>query len=170
MESTNNIKEESLKLNYIISGVIITSFFIFVSGYYLGKKNGFESVNIQQNNQLLSDKIQYSFFKNKITQITKEEENPAEIETENCKKQEKLFYAELAGFGSIQAAKTCMNQLKQKGFIAQLITRNSRTTNGKNKTWYQIISKTMSRNKIEEELKKCNNIIKISQVIIKKAE
>lgn len=167
MELNNNIKEENLTTNYIISGIILTSFFIFVSGYYLGKKTGHENGENQQNGQLLSDKTEYILFKNKIVENN---QKPIEIEPENTENQEELFIAELAGFSSIKSAKTCMNKLEQREVFAQLITRNSRTNSGKNKAWYQIVSSPMSKKKINEELKKCNNIIKLSQVILKKAE
>lgn len=54
------------------------------------------------------------------------------------------YYAELIGFGKLQAAQLFVDKLKNKGYQVSLRKRISKSGNGKTINWYQVITQTYS--------------------------
>ena len=54
--------------------------------------------------------------------------------------EEKKYYAELIGFGTLRCANKFAAKLKNRGFSVVVKKRRSKTSRGKTIVWYQVIS------------------------------
>lgn len=159
-------EEQSHIIGYIISGSILTGFFIFISGYYWGKKHTITKLSEEISQGYLADKIESSTYKTNSlirTEGKLESETKSDFNSEDNKETE-LYYAQLAGFSSLSSAKITLTKINKSGVDAHIITRISKTARGTKKNWYQIISNSMTRKELNNELKKVKYIINISQV------
>lgn len=163
------------QLSLSIAGLLALSFFIFINGYFLGKKRAAEEFSYKADQESLADQIYSSMCvlydaKDEAEDL---EENDTEVEnselSENLDKGEEISLAEensssvtesiepkhfaaLAGFSSTTLAdgKKMLNRLKARGFDVQMVERISKTSKGEVHSWHQIIT-APSTNK--EELK-----------------
>lgn len=64
----------------------------------------------------------------------------AEKISDSQQKNNKKYYAQLAGFGTERQAKVLVTRLEQKGIHVELKKRQSRTARGKMVPWYQVVT------------------------------
>ena len=69
----------------------------------------------------------------------------------------KKYYAQLVGFGTLQAAERCAKRLTQHAMPVVVKHRHSKTAKGKKIQWYQVVTQEFSDQK---ELEKVVQIIK----------
>lgn len=182
------------QLSYVAASLLIIGFFIFVSGYYLGKKNGTKSFVDQVEKEYISEKtFGPALLGDKIDIDKKENENDLKginnkTETEenwsaNTLRDEQetiargtdiYYYAPLAGFGTFKAAKDCESNLTSRGFAVKTVERKSKTSKGQVKTWYQVILLPMEdKQKLinqAEQIKKIAHIKEVNIIAINKKE
>lgn len=153
------------QLSLAIASMLALSFFIFISGYYLGKKRAAEEFSYKADQESLADQIYSSVCvlydtkdenedadendqENENSEnseiLEKKEENGSEVE--NVKINEEStgpkYFAALAGFSSatLNDGKKMLSRLKARGFPVQLVERTSKTSNGQPKVWHQVVT------------------------------
>ncbi len=146
-------------MSWVLSGIILICFFIFIAGYFMGQQKAIEQFSTSVDQESLADKIYsslYSVYDNKgittaqdqesgeagaeTTEETAQEDNQSPKLTELNQPAAQQFYAELAGFGAHKNATIFANKLQNKGIAANVRTRYSRTVRGKKIAWYQVIT------------------------------
>ena len=156
------------KLAQIIAALLISSFFIFIAGYYWGKKSALENFAQQFEQDSFADKIAYSLCS--IYDQT-DSENDADSQDvvgetqDDQESQANAYFAQLAGFGSNITAKRYVDLVKQKGFKVNIVEKNSKTSKGKTITWYQVVTDYFSNEKeLLNLIDKINKISKLTDV------
>lgn len=153
------------QLSLLVAALIASAFFIFIGGYYWGKKKAAEEFSYKADQESLADQIYSSMCVLYDTKdesedldendqesenselgenLEKSEENSHEVEN-SSKPQESAgskYFAALAGFSSstIEDGKKMLNRLKARGFDVQMVERVSKTAKGQSKVWHQIIT------------------------------
>ncbi len=123
----------------------------FVAGYFLGKKSALEEFADQIKNESFSDKV-YASFCSLYEQPTEAiaggasladgvQEPPIEQRENNSKMDDgKTFVAHLIGYGTEKQALAYHKTLERKGIAASVVARTSVSSQGKKKTWYQVVT------------------------------
>lgn len=172
LNNEKNIKLNQKQISYAAAMWLMLSFFIFIAGYYWGKKSTFDPISEQIAYSSLADKVYYAFCAlNENEQESESEQesdeaivnenNNNEIISENGKinkENQKAYYALLSGFGTINAAKAYAQKLLNKDFAVRVLERKSRTASGKLRKWYQVATAPMNN---KEELEKIIDSIKV---------
>lgn len=153
------------QLSLLIAGLLAFTFFIFISGYFLGKKRAAEEFSYKADQESLADQIYSSMCvlydakdeNEDVEENEQENENPETSEVLE-KKEENLpeaensvtaqeftgpkYFAALAGFSATTLAdgKKMLNRLKASGFEVQMVERTSKTAKGQSHAWHQIIT------------------------------
>ncbi len=182
------------QLSHIVAALLLVAFFIFIGGYYWGKKSALEPFADQLESDSLADKVSYAFFtlydqqeQDDEEAIQKEQdagdiaqavspepqENKVDELVQEAQASKGLYYAELAGFGTAKAAQACVDQLRKKGFRVRSVMRESKNAHGKIITWYQVLTEPSESEekllRILEELKNTRGCIaKTATFTIKK--
>ncbi len=150
-----------LHLRLISASLIGIIFFVFITGYYWGKKNAAEEILNQFSQDSFADKI-YSSMCNLYT--TGDEEVPSEsssqdeqnmIEQESIKS-ETPYYAQLVGYGTEREAENYIKSLRARGIHAHVVEHSHKTKKGVKK-WYQVVTEPMEKERLinlVERLKK----------------
>ncbi|GMU19392.1 MAG: hypothetical protein AMXMBFR12_05840 [Candidatus Babeliales bacterium] len=175
------------QMSLLLASILAFSFFIFISGYFLGKKRAAEEFSYKADQDSLADHIYSSMcvlYETKDDSEDSEENEPdTEISEnlENQKKSEEIspeaenlvtvqetsdpkYFAELAGFSSSTLAegKNMLNRLKARGFDVKMIERVSQNSTGESCTWHQIITGSYSHKedvqKIASEIARLEHI------------
>lgn len=173
------------QISLVSAGIVLVCLFTFMAGYFLGKKNAAEQFLYKIEQESLADQIYSS-----MCGLSDKDENAddADAETESSDAEhdgvpseaeakvseeapaaaavepvnESKFYAQLAGFGSHDAAKKCMQKLEKRGFKVELVERKSKTAKGKLVSWYQIVTKKFDNKadllKIVQSIKKLEHL------------
>lgn len=177
------------QISYVIASLLLIFFFIFMAGYYLGKKNAIEAFAGQFESESLADKISYAFCSNydyKGDQseynsneqiVNKDQKNIIESEEKttctpitknevnNIESSNIKYLAELAGFGTWNNAHNYEKILSKNGYKVNIITRRSKTLKGKEIKWYQAITETYNnQNELLETIKKIKKVAPIKDV------
>ncbi len=157
--------ETSKKLNYTVDLThvhmsrisalgILGAFFIFMAGYYWGKKGAAEDLTHMVAHESLADKVYSSVcsrYKPQAEQSgdaegaheVREAQEAALSESASNQLPFKRFSAELIGFGSRKAAGDYVKRLAARGIAAESVERVSRTAQGKRRIWYQVVTPPM---------------------------
>lgn len=126
-----------------------------VVGYYWGKKRAYEEFLENCRADSLSDKIAASLCT--LYDTDDQQEDSAEGAESNADNTadavlsgsqaigapEVLYFAELAGFGSMRTAKDYVKRLQQRSIKAHVIEHVSRSARGKTRNWYQVVTAPM---------------------------
>lgn len=146
----------------MVAGGTLVCFFIFVTGYFWGKKHATEDFMSAVNEEALVDKMQVAL--NTLTPMSSQvdavadtnEETVAvaEQETEVLQPEQssqpseevvpsgKLYIAQLIGFGSENNAKQFVKKLARRGVTDVVVSaKTSRMSGGRKRTWYQVVTK-----------------------------
>lgn len=180
------------QLSHVVASLLLMAFFIFMAGYYWGKRNTIEPIS-----DSLADQVSYGFCSlydfqgdsNEDGSETKEEpsaealpqssidlkshsqdvENNGIIEVKQAKKAQDSYYAQLFGANSLKRAQACAGMLKQRGFDVVVATRTSKTASGKEMAWYQVVTAPMhDKELLEEQVEQMKKIAKLKDVQIRK--
>jgi len=150
------------QIGWMLSFFMLTAFFIFMAGYFLGKKKAVEKFYNKVSQDSFSDSIYYSvcsmydkneaFVKQESTEeedlenctvIAKQKKTRSESSKESKgtkSTDKKTYYAELIGFGTSRAATKFVDRLKKSGFSVMVKRRKSKTAKGRTIVWYQAIT------------------------------
>jgi hypothetical protein len=150
------------QLSLVVAALLGLSFFIFISGYFLGKKKAAEEFSYRTDQESLADQIYSSMcvLYDAKDENDEEEDSQEENETTEPNKQidqkeevaqestavvasaQKKYKLTLAGFSAAQhdEATAMVARLSKKGFSAQVNEIPSKTSKGKIITWYQVVA------------------------------
>lgn len=157
-----HVQLDQQQISYIVASALMGSFFIFMAGYYWGKKNALEPVTEQFTSDSLADKI-YCALCSEEKKVEEEKEDTQVQEKQEEKKS--LYYAQLAGFGSLKAAQRCSEKLISLGFETRIVERISKTGRGAERTWYQVISNPYTtKEELLESLKIAQKYVKLQTI------
>lgn len=136
-----------------VSALILMLFFVFMAGYFWGKRSAFGEFVQRASQDSFADQIYYASLScaygdqqpSEQEELASEEEMPDEKDQpeKNMPVEERssdLFYAQLVGFGTQRAAQQCVARLVKKGITTLLKKRFSTTAQGKRITWYQVVT------------------------------
>lgn len=159
----------SRQLSFIIAGLLFFSFFIFMTGYFLGKKNVVEQFSEQIKQEAFTDQV-YASVVAQMTEINLPENQTgliAEADIENSSTTVEIvhnddiphadeihfddvdhkellestqYYAQLIGFGTEKAAYLFVKKLAEKGIETEVKKRTSKTAKGRISYWYQVVT------------------------------
>lgn len=164
------------QLSLIVAVMLFLAFCIFMTGYFLGKKNSVEQFSEKMHQEAFADQVyttvvtsaQENESKNintllvtdvdivKISQPANETNNQEVIvaQEENSHVPEipsTLYYAQLIGFGTEKAAQLFVNKLALKGIDTEIKKRVSKTVKGRTSYWYQVVTHTYTnKNELTE--------------------
>lgn len=159
----------SRQLSFIVAGLLFFSFFIFMTGYFLGKKNVVEQFSDQVHQEAFADKVYASVVANMVEINSPEDQAPqvAEVAIENSYSVAEIvhndtiattedahtrdddhhellssthYYAQLIGFGTEKAAYFFVKKLADKGIETEIKKRTSKTAKGRSSYWYQVVT------------------------------
>lgn len=153
------------QISLAVAGLLALSFFIFISGYFLGKKKAIQEFSYHVDQESLADQIYSSMCvlydakddneededtqdENETIETTKGSEQKEETSSETSEKvasNQKNYKFTLAGFSAAQhdEATKMVTRLTKKGFSAQVNEIPSKTAKGKIITWYQVVANVM---------------------------
>lgn len=158
---------ERKSLSHVIAFCLLVSFFIFVGGYFLGKRTATQNFLQQFEQDSFADRIHHSLHTLYSQNATNSElikqvepqpgvtiaqedsiaiENSlpdgsgAEEKLDNISKEPAcLYHAQLFG-GTQDAAKRCSALLAQHGIVTNIIKRSSKTARSNLVYWYQVVT------------------------------
>ena len=181
------------ELYYGIAALLCAALFIFVSGYFFGKKRVLEELAAQYDDECFADKVYQSFAS--LTDTSSSDPSGAdtsgdgeEAESEQQKPDssssdalgadtagagssviaapENAAYAQLCGFGTKQAAELYVDRVRRRGISVNIVERKSRSKRGRTVTWYQVVTQIMERQELEELVQKMKKDDKLTSVQI----
>lgn len=161
------------QLSFVVAILLFLAFAIFMTGYFLGKKKVVEQFAQEMHQEAFADKIYTSMLSATqeqdptatallVTDATVAEviDMPlsdtssqsinqsiaiAEQEiVEVDRARDKLYYAQLIGFGTEKAAQLFVKKLSTKGIETELKKRVSKTAKGRTSYWYQVVTAAYS--------------------------
>lgn len=147
-KAEKNISLNQRQISYIAAAFLLGSFFVFMAGYYWGKRYALEPITEQLVSDALADKIYCSLcadeaFKeeHKGEQTLAQSEEPkkvSDIEPKSVRLQEGGYYAQVARFSSKEDANTRTKKLASFGLHVQVREEPSRSTNNIEKKLYLV--------------------------------
>jgi len=149
------------QLSFIVAALLLLSFCIFMTGYFLGKKNVVEQFTEKMQVEAFSDQVYAA-----VLATTQENEQQAEnnllvtdadiadilpqsinqdiavAQVEADAEQSALtrYYAQLIGFGTEKSAQAFVKKLATKGIDTEIKKRVSTTAKGRTSYWYQVVT------------------------------
>lgn len=154
----------------VTSCVALGAFFVFATGYFIGKRHMLQDEFENQELALFANRIQYAIdeqchiteaaveqadseqviladnaSESNVTQVDDIQEMPLiTADMQRFKSQEKTnaqYVALLAGYGTQRAAQQFVDRLEKKGIKAEVKTRVSTNSQKKSRKWYQVATK-----------------------------
>lgn len=175
----NNLILSLRQLGFVVAGNIILLFMSFIFGYFWGQKYAVEQFVDKIHNESFADKISSSLLSLQQNTSVREiaesifQENENQLACDNESNEYDVmqsesdtinnssatsYYAQLIGFGTLNAANQFVNRLQKKNISLEIKKRTSKTTRGKKITWYQVVTKKYTDrfvlDKLVETLKK----------------
>ncbi|MCA9769954.1 hypothetical protein KC460_01130 [Candidatus Dependentiae bacterium] len=184
--------------SWLVASIMVISFFVFISGYFMGKSEGaqeFSRVTLQESladqmycsvcalydkqetsqakvcvpeeqidvvnsceqKELLQDALNNSNTRHSLTFKAGEREvisDKSNIDLERIGKvaESKKYCAQLIGFGTKKAANQFIDRMSKQNVPVKLKTRKSKTSQGKNIAWYQVVTDTYNNRQQLETL------------------
>lgn len=151
------------QLSLIVAGMLFLGFCIFMTGYFLGKKNIAEQFSEKIQKEAFADQVyttvlgsaqdsdQSSINTLLVTDVDIVESQQQSIDNEEMIIAETeneipstLYYAQLIGFGTEKAAQLFVNKLASKGIDTEIKKRVSKTVKGRTSYWYQVVTPACS--------------------------
>ena len=150
----------SRHLSLIIAGLLFLFFGIFVGGYFLGKKHCTQELAQKIIDDSFADKVystalsmgeeinnkgDVSFIDTSINtseqlSINSDISIAQQKESSSESYEEKLYYAQLIGFATENAAQKFATKLSTKNVATEIKKRMGRSTKGKISYWYQVVT------------------------------
>jgi len=139
------------QVSHLIAALLLLAFFIFMAGFYWGKKSAYEPIAERLSDHSLSDRVYHAICcspdsdEEEVLE-TEDENKPAEVETvlKDNNPTTKKFIARLVGFGTLRSATQCVQRLKKMGYAVVVAQRESVTARGRKITWYQVVTEPMA--------------------------
>lgn len=180
------------QLSFIIAIMLFILFGVFMTGYFLGKKNSAEQLTERIQQEAFADQVYASI----ITQTQDSNQN-LENSTLVCSNDKEIacsaqsshqtieivcaddlnnnaddatsigqqlthYYAQLIGFGTEKSAQLFVKKLATKGIETEIKKRVSKTAKGRTSYWYQVV--TLSYSNKDELVELVNRITKEEKI------
>lgn len=174
-----NIMLSTRQASLLLAAALLVLFFSFITGYFWGKQNSISQFCMSVEQSSFADRIYSSMCEISETEVPASSETaPAPDAPETPEIQEvvqeeqveqvashddlagqttcqpqprELHHAQLAGYGSKAQADKFAQKLNKKGIPVQVETRKSKSSKGKVKSWYQVVTENFAN---KEELEK----------------
>lgn len=153
------------QISLAVAALLALSFFIFIAGYFLGKRKAIQEFSHHVDQESLADQIYSSMCvlydakddneededgteENETAEVSKGSDQKEEITPQVTQKEardKKNYTLTLAGFSAAQheEATKMVARLAKKGFSAHVNEIPSKTSKGKIITWYQVVANVM---------------------------
>lgn len=151
------------QVSWAVAVIVLLSFFVFITGYFLGKRKAVEAFSHTVDQHSFADQIYTSMCslydaptsdnsvkeepsqKEALITLAAQETALEKPEPETTTKQSaqvpsKQYMAQLIGFGTQKAAEQFKNRLCKNDMPVKIIKRQSKTAKGKVTTWYQAVT------------------------------
>lgn len=159
------------QLSCMLAFFLFLLFFVFMTGYFLGKKTFVQQVSDQIQQEAFADQVYTSLIaqsphselsENSISIVQNNDTLPVEesslqahsslndennienIPTIDNIESKTFYYAQLIGFATEKAAQLFVNKLAAKGIETEIKKHSSKTAKGKISYWYQVITTAYS--------------------------
>jgi len=131
------------QLSVVIAGFLFLCFCIFITGYFLGKKNvvltAEQKIESHNTSTLLASQSPVIEIVEQL--ITQDDTQIAAVVPQDESTQRIIqYYAQLIGFGTEKSAHLFVNKLAAKGIQTEIKKRVSKTVKGKTSYWYQVVT------------------------------
>jgi len=127
----------------ITSCIALVAFFVFATGYFIGKKQAVQDNLGIQELPSFDSRIQHAMNKQSQPQASLMAADMQHFESQ--KKFDNVYYvALLAGYGTQRAAQQFAQHLEKKGIKSEVKTRLSTNSQKKSRKWYQVVTKKYS--------------------------
>lgn len=174
-ERTENLIISPRDLYYGVAALLCAALFIFMSGYFLGKKRVLEELAAQYDDESFADKVYQSFASladasgddaasaegeaSEGEETADQAATPAAEQSQQKATLEKpalehASYAQLCGFGTKQAAELYVDRVKRRGITVTIVERKSVSKKGRAIVWYQVVTQVMDKPELEELVQK----------------
>lgn len=157
-------------LSWVLAGILLTHFFIFMSGFFLGQKNAIDKFAHKIEQESLADQIYSSMCAlydsdelqssqtaelsetddSESTESADQEQDAASEEPgateplldDNDQEEEVRVkhYAQLVGYSSLKSAEQFARKMAAKNIKVQVKKRHSMSSAGKVRYWYQVVT------------------------------
>lgn len=151
------------QLSIVVAGFLFLCFCIFITGYFLGKKNVTEQSVQAMQQEAFADHIYSSVLTAQqdaeshntstllvsqapaveiVEQIIMQNDTlvAAVIPQNESSQPTTQYYAQLIGFGTEKSAHVFVNKLAAKGIKTEIKKRVSKTVKGHTSYWYQVVT------------------------------
>ena len=165
----------------IFAGLIAFTFFVFVAGYFWGKKHAVEHLVHRATYDSFADQA-YGASLTSSARCSSEDEHSDKTDSPNSatgelassslpqlenNRSEVRYGALLAGFGSECRAQQLVDRLMNKGVLTHLKKRWSKTPRGKMVSWYQVETQPyVDRDQLQKLIDKVQKLEKIKNIQI----
>lgn len=169
--SGNELRISESHVRTAVALLLLVVGFLCVVSYHWGKKKAYEEFVDTLRSDSLGDKVSaalcsvYDSHTIDDSDTHDESEMTAEPAAESSLTQEgdgsalqappaqqedvQRYQAELAGFGSAEAARRYVHTLGQRGIQAHVVERASKTARGVRHTWYQVVTSSMAHDELQ---------------------
>lgn len=185
----NNLVIDRTLVSRLTALTVVAGLFLFVAGYFLGKKQGVHEFLKTFEHESFADQIYTamhimyppeSFLNDAISEesveivesaqsgvlLTSQAGNNTVNSNATSVEQEKGYYANVIGFRTRKAAEHFKERLRKKGIDLIIKERQSATLKGKKIIWFQVsthvYADTLALADVIEHIKKVENIKEIS--------
>lgn len=155
------------------AGLLMMFFFIFIAGYYWGKKQAVEQLASQFTQDSFADKVYSSLCS--LYDVSEDEDkdkeegdNEGEGESvdgesteEGESEPEKLYCAPLSSYATYAQAEAYNKKLLARSIPTRIVTRVSSSARGKKMTLYQVVTQPLPLEKLEQcvaQIKKVDHL------------
>lgn len=153
-----SIEVTNRQIGWLVAIVIVIFLGSFSAGYFWGEKKAADRFVQRVEQDALADQVYSSICslydsdtesdlraENGATEQSNEEIASQEAAQESASVVEEavsneVFYAQLVGFGTTKKAKQFVERLSKKGITSHMRERKSKTAQGKNICWYQVVT------------------------------
>ena len=169
------------QLTRVVVFLLAAAFLIFVAGYYIGKKRMCEELMLRDE-LVFAGKVQSALtnLASRSAEVDSEsevEEVAAEDEADIGASDEggtggeqrgksSKAYARLCGFATESAARDYASRLGRRGVTVRVAERLSQTRHGRQVKWYQVVTDTMERDRLDSLLEGIAKNDKLTDVTI----
>ena len=130
------------QVSWLTASIVLCSFFIFIAGYFLGQRKAIEQFNEAIDKDALTD----SSYAHLSMHSESPENSALAPQVEPVAQAEPTqHYAQLIGFGTSRAADRFVDRLQQKNIPVKVVERHSKTAQGKEIIWYQVVTERFSK-------------------------
>ncbi len=133
------------QVSWLSASIVLFSFFIFIAGYFLGQRKAIEQFNGVIDKDALTDSAHAHLYTHYELPENSASTPQVELAESPVRPEPKQHYAQLIGFGTSRAADRFVDRLQQKNIPVKVVERHSKTVQGKEIIWYQVVTERFSK-------------------------